>query len=99
MPQQTARCRIVQLLCVLVSIALIGTMPAVADEVPGNDGGTTSDCADHEAASDAIDAVDTVEGSRLIDSVAAELDVLSQIQAILVELNYDLTHTQCPTEE
>lgn len=93
MPNQSTSRRLVQLLCVLASIALVGATPAVAAEIPGTHGGTLTLCSDYDAAADA--GIDAVEAAAPVDAVTAETDFLGQIQALVTQRNFDVTRTGC----
>jgi len=101
MPRQTTRSRVLGLLCASLAVALLGTTTAVAAELPARDGGstdggTTTDCAALEAA--AYDAIDAVVASHPIDSLADEVSVLHQVQAIVTELDHDLSNAHCAAD-
>lgn len=95
MTKQPTRHRLPQLLCAILGVVLVGTAPAMAVELPDEHGGG-NDCSDRHTT--AYDAIDTVEDTRPDDELT-EADTLGQIQAIVTQLNIDVTRMGCAAEE
>lgn len=95
MTQQLARHRLLTLLVVIVGLTLVGVTPALADELPA-DGGSGDACTQRTA--DAYEAIDAYEASLSDIGVVEETDRIGRVQAIVSQLNFDLSRIDCATD-
>lgn len=95
MTQQLVRHLFLSVLFVIVSLALVGVSPVLADELPA-DGGSGDACTQRTA--DAYEAIDAYEASLPANGVITETDRIGPVQAIVSELNLDMSRMDCTTE-
>lgn len=79
-------------LCVLIGLALVGAVPAAAEELPAGEGGTEATCDGLHA--EAFAAVDELDAMLPVDPIH-EAEVLGRIQVITRQLDHDLLGLGC----
>lgn len=95
MTEQVSRRRLLTIACVLVGLLTVGVGPTAADVPHADD--AANDVCDHYT-TEAYATIDALEADAAADGVLSETDRIGPVQAVVAQLNVDLSRANCPSE-